>query len=481
MDSSHRFSLVESSSSNNLVVLPGKNCQYVVTRKKLGEGSFSKVYSGYVQRQEPVAIKKIMLDKVEKAKSKSNLEEEIRIMRTLKHNNIVNLLDVVTHEGQIYLIIEHCSDGDLKRYLRKRPMKEKHVLYYQKQLMEGLQYLKSRNIMHRDLKPQNLLLTDNKRILKISDFGFAKTLNSDESMNETMCGTPYYMAPEIMHNQTYNAKADLWSVGIIMYEMLYALYPFGEHLTGPYELRDKIDSTEITYPELSEDPLSEKVLNLLNHLLQKLPANRITWDDYFNHAWFNPHKRPQTTVSSSVIISHQSQPQQRTIAMSAPVKTSSFVMPRSTFNRQSSMGAGMLFEMEDDTGLGTSPSSNNNLTLLSYKDNTPPSVSNGLSSSPFLDSQMQSVTPVDRPFLQLVDNYRSESDVSTTSVSTTSVSVSSSNRRVNSSTPVIIRHPQYEDDEEDATKSAMSTLGAYWNASLRLAKDSLTRSFHSLP
>lgn len=429
---------------NNLV-LPGKGCEYIVTKTKLGEGSFSKVYKGYIQRRELVAIKKILLDRIKKYES--NLEEEIRIMKSLQHKNIVNLVDTIHHDGQIYLVIEHCADGDLKKYLHRRPMREKHARYYLKQLMEGLRYLKSRNIIHRDLKPQNLLLTDNKKTLKISDFGFAKKLSSEESMAETMCGTPYYMAPEIMHNKKYQSKADLWSVGIIMYEMLYGKYPYGKDITGPYDLRDKIDSIVIDYPSMSE-ALSDDALDLLKNLLQKDPGNRISWEEYFIHPWFHPNLRMRAQTNTQNI---------PITAMSAPTKTNNPLM----------------FEMEDSAS---------NLNTLSYA-NSPQNAgyyNNTFSSaSPFGNSNSPhpitgSTTNNGTSFLNLVDDYRS-------------VGGNESSRMrhplANQSEPVLVkRHPQYDEDESDEEKDSTWTqqVKGYWNTSIRLAKDSF-RSFHSLP
>jgi len=262
------------------------HCQYLVTRVKLGEGTFSKVYTGY--RQELVAVKKILLEKMEK--HRSNLDDEIRIMRRLKHENIVNLLDVIHHNEQIYLILEHCKDGDFKRFLRKRPMREKHAQMYLKQLMEGLRYLKSQGVMHRDLKPQNLLLTNDFKTLKIADFGFAKTVSSEASLAETMCGTPFYMSPEIMHGKKYDSQADLWSVGIIMYELFYGTHPYGDAV-GHYELRDRIDTKSIVYPKFpteTKNEISDEGLSLLKALLQKDPIFRITWEAFFTHIWFYP-------------------------------------------------------------------------------------------------------------------------------------------------------------------------------------------------
>jgi serine/threonine protein kinase len=405
-------------------VLPGKGCKYIITHRKIGEGSFSKVYRGYIQ--EPVAIKKINLSRIKN--HKSNLEEEIKIMASLKHKNIVNLLDTVRHDGQIYLIMEYCEDGDLKKYLRRQPMKEKHVRYYLKQLMEGLKYLKTRNIIHRDLKPQNLLLSNDKKVLKISDFGFAKALSSEESLAETMCGTPYYMAPEIMHNKKYQSKADLWSVGIIMYEMSFGMYPYGENITGPYELRDKIDSIVIRYP--SEIKVSQDGLDLLGGLLEKDPGLRISWEEFFIHSWFYPRLKPKNIRNKPVM------------ASSAPVRTDT------------------LFEMEDST---------TNIQAIS-----PLPCNSTFSTAPFLESQSPRKNS---SFLNLVENYRS------TNFDEETTCFNNNNNMQQKSEPILIRHPQYEENSNDEIHNSSvwsQNLRGYWNASVRLAKDSF-RSFHSLP
>ena len=302
-----QHSLNESSQRNSgfskprKVVLPStNNRQYIFVKDKrhfLGEGSFAKVYRGVMVVQEQVAIKHIRMNRLEK--HESNLREEIRIMKALRHKNIVNLLDVVEVEGQMFLIMEHCEDGDLKKYINNKPMREKSLKGYMRQLMEGLEYLHGKNIMHRDLKPHNLLLTNNKKTLKISDFGFAKSMNSEESMAQTMCGTPYYMAPEIMQNKQYLSKADLWSVGIIMYEMAYGKYPYKD-VNGPFDLRDKIEKIDIQYPRFPEETsndLSEDAVDLMTGLLQKDPSMRMSWEEFFTHPWLNPDLHTSSLLS----------------------------------------------------------------------------------------------------------------------------------------------------------------------------------------
>ena len=280
--------------------------RYELTGDKIGRGTFSKVYKGTMTVENVVAIKKINMTKIEP--HKTNLDDEIRIMRSLKHDNIVNLLDVVIEsDGQMFLVIEYCEDGDLKRYLKGRCMREKHAKNLLMQLMQGLKYLvKENNIMHRDLKPHNLLLTNNKQTLKISDFGFAKVLASAETMAETMCGTPYYMAPEIMQANKYQSRADLWSVGVITYEMFYGKYPFiaddGTDITDPFTLKQKIHSQQITYPVYPSETtneLSRTAVSLVKALLIVDPEKRMSWEEYYNHSWFYPYAKSNAMAIST--------------------------------------------------------------------------------------------------------------------------------------------------------------------------------------
>ena len=120
--------------------------------------------------------------------------------------------------------MDYYEYGDLSHFLNKKPLKEKFCRKYMKQLSNGLNYLLDNNILHRDLKPQNILLSKNYDI-KITDFGFATYYTKDSIIN-TLCGSPMYMAPEIIIKNGYNYNSDLWSVGIILYEMIHGYTPF---------------------------------------------------------------------------------------------------------------------------------------------------------------------------------------------------------------------------------------------------------------
>ena len=251
---------------------------YVIFKKRIGKGAFSTIYKGYNKVTKlQVAVKEITLETLNK--HKKMFKRETDIMMNLKHPNIVSLYDTIIDETNenVYLIMDYYSRGDFSKFLKKRPLKEKYAVKYLKQLSEGLKYLLSNNIIHRDLKPQNILVSDIGDI-KITDFGFARYFDSD-LLIQTICGSPLYMAPEIMKSQKYDYKSDLWSVGIIFYEMLVGTTPFNSK--NIYELIRKIENESVIVP--SKFKLSINCRNLLFSLLEKDPINRISWEDFFNH------------------------------------------------------------------------------------------------------------------------------------------------------------------------------------------------------
>ncbi len=254
---------------------------YIVDRKRIGRGSFSKIYKGiHKDTKQVIAVKKIEIDNIKKLNS--NIEREINVMKELSHPNIVKLYDVIYDydNNNIYLIIEYCAKGDFNKFLNKRPLKEKYAKKYIKQLADGLKYLLQNNIMHRDLKPHNILLTE-KNELKLSDFGFARYFEKN-TLVETLCGSPMYMAPEIMKYREYTNKSDLWSVGVIMYETLTGRPPFNSKTF--YNLLKDIEQKKIVIP--LNIKLSNDCENLMYSLLVKNPSKRLSWNNFFNHKWF---------------------------------------------------------------------------------------------------------------------------------------------------------------------------------------------------
>ncbi|PWN52498.1 kinase-like protein [Violaceomyces palustris] len=310
--------------------------------KEIGKGSFATVYKGYrVRPREPVAIKVVTRKKLT-AKLLDNLEGEIAILKAINHPNIVELKDCLKTDSHIYLVMAFCSAGDLSLYIKKkghlpnpsepvyndastsaRPayphppdggLNETVVRSFVSQLASALEFMRARDIVHRDIKPQNLLLQPpDKECLatghpkdipqmKVADFGFARNL-SNNVLAETLCGSPLYMAPEILRYEKYDAKADLWSVGAVLYEMSVGKPPF--RANNHVELLRKIEKSEdkIRFPdersagslareaarrqEAGEPPLppphpvSDDIKVLIRQLLKRKPVERKSFEEFF--------------------------------------------------------------------------------------------------------------------------------------------------------------------------------------------------------
>lgn len=270
------------------------NDEYVLLKNKcLGTGSFSSVYLGCrIKDNMDVAIKKIKISKYkDNPRILSSINDEISIMKKIKlepHVNIINCYDIIKKEDKIYIIMEYCENGDLSSLLKK-PIKEKYVQFYFAQIASGLKYLFSKGIIHRDIKPKNILLTNRRKKIKIADFGFAKHNEENELLN-TICGSPLYMSPEIITGMKYNSQSDLWSVGMILFEMLYGYHPYN-HCRSTSDLYNTVKKDYIKIPpdNINTD-VSKECLSLLKMLLQKNVDKRITWNDFLSHKWINRYE-----------------------------------------------------------------------------------------------------------------------------------------------------------------------------------------------
>ena len=202
-------------------------------------------------------------------------------MKNIKHTNILELYDIIYTNDYIYLILEYC-DIDLYKYIEIYNISNDMIEYFIKQLIDGLQHMVKKNILHRDLKPHNILINKN-NVLKIADFGFAREFD-DNYMNSTFVGSPLYMSPEIILGNNYDFKSDLWSLGIILYQLYMKKHPF--HSISIKELINKIKN-EINYKTtlLFNDNVPNKAQILINRLLEIDLENRITWDELFNDEW----------------------------------------------------------------------------------------------------------------------------------------------------------------------------------------------------
>lgn len=253
--------------------------RYVYSTKVIGKGAFSRVYKGFdIDSDDLVAVK--VIEKMQLKDSLVNrLYEEITLMKKLQHPGVAELRDFLDDDDNFYLILEYCAGGDLSGVIKRGRIQEDIARDYMCQLVNVLRYLKTRNIIHRDLKPQNILLTSDFKTIKVTDFNFARELY-DNDLAQTMCGSPLYMAPEIIEKEEYTVKSDLWSVGMILYEMVYGRTPYSDSY-NLVNLLEKIKTKPINY----SDYISPECNDLIRRLLVINPIDRICWQDFFSHPW----------------------------------------------------------------------------------------------------------------------------------------------------------------------------------------------------
>ena len=200
------------------------NNKYYTIISKIGSGSYSKVYKAIdTETKTTVAMKIITTSKLNTSLVQ-RLSKEIEILKQLNHINIISLLNYSITDKHIYLIMELCNGGTIGDKIGKLT-NEAQIKEIIKQIIDGMLYLQNKDILHRDIKPANILITT-ENIIKIIDFGFSSDLK-DSDMYSTICGTPMYMSPELLKCESYNKKTDLWSLGVITYELIHHKNPFG--------------------------------------------------------------------------------------------------------------------------------------------------------------------------------------------------------------------------------------------------------------
>ena len=262
-------------------------CDFTLT-KKLGEGTFSIVRLGInKQTNEKVAIKEMLKNKIIENNDKNRLEREIKILKKIRHPNIINLYNIIQTEKKYYLITEYIEGKELFDYIiKKRKLQEIEACKFYQQLINGIEYLHKLKIVHRDLKPENILIDEKNNILKIADFGLSNIFSSKNNyMLSSPCGSPCYAAPEMLNGNKYQApQIDIWSSGITLYAMLFGYLPFDD------------DNNDILYNKICEgkfnipNEISFEASDLIKRLLNVDPLKRINIRQIKNHPWFNLFK-----------------------------------------------------------------------------------------------------------------------------------------------------------------------------------------------
>ncbi|ONI03914.1 hypothetical protein PRUPE_6G290700 [Prunus persica] len=249
----------------------------------LGRGAFAKVYHARnVDTGQSVAIKAVSKQKVLKGGFTAHVKREISIMRRLRHPHIVKLYEVLATKTKIYFIMEFAKGGELFAKISKGRFSEDLSRRYFQQLISAIGYCHSRGVFHRDLKPENLLLDENWN-LKVSDFGLSAVTEQvrPDGLLHTLCGTPAYVAPEILGKKGYEgAKVDIWSCGIILFVLNSGYLPFNDqNLMVMYR---KIYKGDFRFPRWTSPDLRR----LISSLLDTNPETRITVDEILKDPWF---------------------------------------------------------------------------------------------------------------------------------------------------------------------------------------------------
>jgi serine/threonine-protein kinase HSL1, negative regulator of Swe1 kinase len=216
------------------------------------------------------------------------IEREVVIMKLIEHPNVINLYDVWENRGELYLVLEYVAGGELFEYVScYGALPEEEAVRLFRQIMGGLSYCHRFNICHRDLKPENILL-DSGRNIKLADFGMA-ALQPANQLLSTSCGSPHYAAPEIIYGHKYRGdKADIWSVGIILFAMLNGFLPFdGGDLTSTLRLVKKGDY-------FLPPSLSVEASDLIQRILQKKPEDRISMAGIWAHPLIKKYEKYHT-------------------------------------------------------------------------------------------------------------------------------------------------------------------------------------------
>ncbi|XP_025905549.1 MAP/microtubule affinity-regulating kinase 4-like [Nothoprocta perdicaria] len=264
--------------------------------RTIGKGNFAKVkLARHILTGREVAIK--IIDKTQlNPTSLQKLFREVRIMKGLNHPNIVKLFEVIETEKTLYLVMEYASAGEVFDYLVSHGrMKEKEARAKFRQIVSAVHYCHQKNIVHRDLKAENLLLDADANI-KIADFGFSNEFTLGSKL-DTFCGSPPYAAPELFQGKKYDGpEVDIWSLGVILYTLVSGSLPFDGH--NLKELRERVLRGKYRVPFY----MSTDCENILRRFLVLNPAKRCTLEQIMKDKWINigyegdelkPYKEPE--------------------------------------------------------------------------------------------------------------------------------------------------------------------------------------------
>ena len=273
----------------------------------LGKGGFAKCYEFINQENDHSSAAKIIPKKsLVKSRAKQKLISEIKIHKSLHHPNIVAFEHYFEDSENVYLLIEICLNQTLNELLKRRKkLTELEVQCYAVQIIKALKYLHNHRVIHRDLKLGNLFISD-KMEIKVGDFGLATKLEFDGERKRTVCGTPNYIAPEILEGKTgHSYEVDIWSLGVIIYTLIIGKPPF--ETNNVKETYKRIKMGNYSFPENAI--ISEPAKDLIQSILVLDPHKRPKLDEILGHDFFTigvnvPKTMPQSTLACPPSLSY---------------------------------------------------------------------------------------------------------------------------------------------------------------------------------
>uniref|UniRef100_A0A8C7I426 Serine/threonine-protein kinase PLK n=1 Tax=Oncorhynchus kisutch TaxID=8019 RepID=A0A8C7I426_ONCKI len=308
------------------VVTDSKTGKSYSKGKLLGKGGFARCYEMTdLSSNKMYAVKVIPQSRVSKPHQRDKITNEIELHKTLHHKHVVKFSHHFEDQDNIYIFLELCSRKSLAHIWKARhTLTDPEVRYYLRQIISGLKYLHNRGILHRDLKLGNFFVNENME-LRLGDFGLAAKLETVEQRKKTICGTPNYLAPEVLNRQGHGTESDVWSLGCVMYTLMCGNPPF-----------ETLDLKE-TYKCIKEvkynlpSTLSPAAQKLISGILQKDPSDRLTLDQILNHQFFTKAFTPDKLPPSSCVTVPELNPP-------SPAKRFFTKMAKSLFGKRKSKG-----------------------------------------------------------------------------------------------------------------------------------------------
>lgn len=271
----------------------------------IGEGGFAMVYKViFIPSSDNFAMKVISKSVVAQSDDKDRLQREIDTMADLDHENVIKLHDFFEDDEYYYLIMDYCAGGDLFEYISNSArVKEVQAATVFQQIISAIQYCHSQGVAHRDLKPQNILITVFPNI-KVCDFGLCQYFEGANAKMKTACGSPFYASPECIKGKPYNGRqSDIWSLGVILYELVTKQHPWPFDNTGL--MLKRIQAAKFSIPDDVSPPCQE----LIRGMMKLNPNERLKPEQILKHSWMKlatsrhrkPYKLPRLASENNML------------------------------------------------------------------------------------------------------------------------------------------------------------------------------------